>query len=144
MVGSKPLPFNSVTIKHVKNNTYEPKLEESMHNALSKEFISQGIRVMTDGGEAVLETTISQFELSAIASLDDIVQEQVITMFVDTKIKYEDREIEFPSLQSPIRITFHTTGSVSETVSEKQRAIEKASSEIAREIISKIIIRYAE
>ncbi len=144
MVGSRPLPFNSVTIKPVVNRTYEPKLEDYLHNALSKEFLAQGIRLMTDGKGAVLDVSINRFELSAIASVDDKVQEQVITMIYDARIEEGGGVIEFKSMQLPVRITYHAAGTVSESVIEKQKAIEKASSEIAREIISKIILRYAE
>ena len=43
-VGSSPLPFDSITIDPVVNKTYEPRLEEIMHRALSDQFIAQGIQ----------------------------------------------------------------------------------------------------
>lgn len=144
MVGSKPLPFDSIVIRPVHNNTYEPRLEERLYNALSKEFISQGIKVVSSNGDASLEATVTAFELSSIAVIDEKVQEQAITMRVDVKIIYKERTIEFISMESPIRITFESTGTVSESVLQKERATDKACNEIAREIISKIIIRYAE
>lgn len=143
MVGSKPLPFDSITIKPIHNKTYEPRLEDKLHNALSKEFLTQGIEVMAANGDVDLETTITTFELSSIAAIDEKVQEQVITMRVDVRVIDEKRIIEFVSMESPIRITFQSTGTVSESVVQKERAMDKACSEIAREIISKIIIRYA-
>jgi uncharacterized lipoprotein YajG len=143
IVGSKPLPFQSVTIHPVLNKTYEPKLEEKLHNSLSKEFIAQGIKVMAYNGDIDLTATITTFQLGAIAHIDEKIQEQEITLKVDIRIIDRDRIIEFKSMQSPIKITFQTTGTVSESVSQKEKAIDKACSEIAREIISKIIIRYA-
>ena len=65
IIGSKYLPFDSVTIKPVRNNTYEPLLEESLHNALSREFIVQGIDLVTADGDIDIETVITNFELSA-------------------------------------------------------------------------------
>ncbi|MEE8329856.1 MAG: LPS assembly lipoprotein LptE [Thermodesulfovibrionia bacterium] len=144
MVGSKPLPFQSITIKSVQNKTYEPKLEDRLHNALSKEFISQGIKVMARGGDADMEAIITTFELSSIAAINETVQEQMIKMIVNIRVIYKDRVTEFTSMESPIRITFPTTGTVSDSVVQKERAIDKACSEIARETISRIIIRYAE
>jgi hypothetical protein len=143
IVGSKPLPFRSVTIHQVQNTTYEPRLEEKLHNALSQEFITQGIQVMASGGEMDLTATITTFQLGAIAHIDEVVQEQAITFQVNVLITGRERTIEFKTMQSPIRITFQTTGTVSEAVTQKERAIEKACSEIAREIISNMIIRYA-
>jgi uncharacterized lipoprotein YajG len=142
MVGSKPMPFNSVTIKHVHNKTYEPRLEEKLHNALSKEFISQGIKVMAANGDVDLEATITTFEVGAIAAVEEKVQEQSIKMRVDTRIIDKERVIEFTSMESPIKITFQSTGTVTDSVMQKERAINKACREIAREIIGKIILQY--
>ncbi len=143
MVGSRPLPFQSVTIHPVQNTTYEPRLEEMLHNALSQELITQGIRVMASGGEMDLMATITAFQLGSIAYIDEKVQEQAITFLVDVVVRDGERTMEFTSMQSPIRITFQTTGTVNEAVARKEKAIEKACREIAREIISKMIVRYA-
>jgi hypothetical protein len=143
-VGSKHLHFKSVTIKPVENKTYEPKLEESLHRALSEEFISQGIKVVAYDGDISIETKINTFELGSIAAIDENVQEQSVTMRVDVKILDKERVIEFVAMESPIRITFQSTGTVSDSVIHKERAIDKACSEIAEEIVGKMVLRYAE
>lgn len=143
LIGSKSMPFNSATIKPVKNKTYEPHLEEKLHNAISTEFVVQGINVMTSGGDIELEATVTTFELSTIASIEEKVQEQAVTMRVDIRITDKGKITEFTSIESPIRITFQSTGSVIDAVVQKEKAINKACTEIAREIISKIIIMYA-
>jgi outer membrane lipopolysaccharide assembly protein LptE/RlpB len=143
IVGSKPLPFDSITIKPINNKTYEPRLEDRLHSALSKEFIAQGIKVMAINGDVDLEATITTFKLGSIAAIEEKAQEQEITMRVNVRLIDKNRVTEFVSMESPIRITFQSTGAVSESVVQKERAIDKAFSEIAREIISKIIIRYA-
>ena len=144
MVGSKHLDFKSVTIKPVENKTYEPKLEESLHRALSEEFISQGIKVVAYDGDISIETKINTFELGSIAAIDENVQEQSVTMRVDVKILDKERVIEFVAMESPIRITFQSTGTVSDSVIHKERAIDKACREIAGEIVGKMVLRYAE
>jgi len=143
MVGSKLLPFNSITVKPVQNKTYEPRLEERLHNALSKEFINEGIEVKGSGGDTVLEATITTFELGAIAAVDDKVKEQVLTMRVHIKLNDRGKITEFKSMESPIKITFQTTGTVSDSVAEKERATDKACSEIAKEIVGRIVMTYA-
>lgn len=143
MTGSRLLPFHSITIKPVKNNTYEPGLEERLHNALSNEFISQGIEVTSSGGEVELQTTVKYFQLGSIGAVNEIVKEQELFMHVDITLTDKDRVIDFKSMHSPIKITFESTGTVSETVARKDAAADKASKEIAREIVSQIIIRYA-
>jgi len=143
LIGSGSLPFDSVTIKPVKNNTYEPKLEERMHMALSNEFINQGMQVKATGGDVVLETTITTFALGSLAAVDETVKEQEIIMNVDLRLVSNGKITEFNSMVSPIRITFQSTGTVSESVALKVAASDKACREIAKEIVSKIIIEYA-
>ncbi|MBI4653735.1 MAG: hypothetical protein HY752_01880 [Nitrospirae bacterium] len=144
LIGSEAIPFNSVTIKSVKNNTYEPRLEEKLRNALSKEFITQGIKVMTDGGDVEIEAVVTRFELSSIGAVGGMVREQVITMFVDIKFVDKGKVTNFTSVESPMRITFQSTGSVSEAVVQKEKAIDKACSEIAKEIIGRITLMYVQ
>lgn len=144
IIGSKNLPFNSITIKPVINKTYEPGLEDRFHYALSKEFLAHGVKVMAAGGDVSLDSTISTFILSTIAAVDERVKEQELLLSVDMRLTDDDSITEFSSVESPIRITFETTGSVSEHVVQKERAIDKAFTEIAREIVSKIIIRYVQ
>ncbi|HBH62805.1 MAG TPA: hypothetical protein DDX85_13930 [Nitrospiraceae bacterium] len=142
-IGSRSLPFDSITIKPVKNNTYEPKLEEKMHLALSQEFINMGMEVKAAGSEAVLETTIKTFALGAIAAVDELVKEQEIIMEVDLRLTSKGKITEFNSMVSPIKITYESTGTVRESVSRKEAAADKACREIAKEIVSKLIIEYA-
>ncbi len=143
VVGSRPLSFSSITIKPVSNKTYEPKLEERMHNALSNEFINQGIEVKPTGGEVDLEAAINTFALGAIAAVDETIKEQDVQMYVDVKVSSEGKTIEFRTMESPIKITFQSTGTVSESVIRKERAADKACREIAKEIVSRILINYA-
>ena len=143
LIGSRTMPFGSVTIHPVMNKTYEPRLEDRLHSAFSMEFIAQGINVKHSGGDIGLETAVTAFELSAFAAIGDKVQEQEITMKVDIKITEKGKITELKSIQSPIKITFQSAGTLTNTGVEKEKAIEKACTEIAREIISKIIIMYA-
>jgi hypothetical protein len=46
-------------------------------------------------------------------------------------------------MSSPIKITFESAGSVAESVANKEQLTDKASREIARELIGQIIMRYA-
>lgn len=146
MVGSTSLPFHTVVIKQVLNKTYEPQLEDVLHDALSREFISQGINVTSrstaDNG-AILETVISAFSVNTIAASDDKVKEQAVVMYVDFRLTDDKRVMEFRSVSSPINITFQATGSVTDSVVEKQKAVERASAEIAKELVSRIILIYA-
>jgi hypothetical protein len=143
VIGSSLLPFNSINIKNVRNNTYEPGLEERLHRALSTEFLNQGIEVRVQGGDVDLEATVTNFQLGAIAAVDEVVKEQEITMQVDVRVTDNGSVTKFTSMQSPIKITFQSTGTVSDSVAHKEMAIDKACREIATEIVSRVIIKYA-
>jgi len=142
LIGAGRLPFHSVTIMPVKNNTHEPNLEEKLHIALSKEFIARDIEVVAHGGDIELTATVTTFELSPIAAREEMVQEQAITMRADIRIVNKGRVIEFSSIESPMKITFQAVGSVREAAIEKEKAAEKACAEIAKELLSRLIIRY--
>ena len=143
MVGSRFLPFDSINIKHVDNRTYEPRLEDKLHNALSEEFINQGIKVEGPSADITLEAAITRFELGAIGVVDESIREQEIIMLVDIKVIDKGNVIEFKSMGSPILITFQTTGTVPQTIFLEDRATIKASREIAKDVVSRIIINYA-
>ena len=143
MIGSSYLPFNSITIKPVQNNTYEPGLEERLHNSLSSEFTNQGIDVKLTGGEVALEASVTSFQLGAVGAVDETIKEQELIMRADVKVIDNGNVIEFNAMQSPIKITFQSTGTVSQSVAEKERATDKAAREIAKEIVSRIILNYA-
>jgi hypothetical protein len=143
IVGSTFLPFDAVTIKPVQNETYEPQLEDKMHIALSNEFINQGIEVKASEGNIDIEATITKYALGAIGAVDETVKEQQIIMNVDVKFIDEGEITEFRNMQSPIRITFQSTGTVGEAVARQEEATVKACREIAQEIVSKLIIVYA-
>jgi len=143
MVGSRFLPFDSINIRHIDNRTYEPRLEEKLHNALSEEFINQGIKAEGVSADITLEASITRFELGAIGAVDESVREQEIIMLVDIKVMDKEDVIEFKSMGSPILITFQTTGTVPQTVDLRDRATIKASREIARDIVGRIIMNYA-
>jgi len=143
VVGSTLLDFDSINIKHVENKTYEPRLEDRMHLALSKEFTNQGIAVNSADAEVTLEATVIGFELGAIGAVNDIIKEQELVMEVDIRIVDKGNIITLNSMRSPIKITFQVAGTVSESVAHKETAIDKACSEIAKEIIGRIILLYA-
>lgn len=143
VIGSRSLPFQSITIRPVQNKTYEPGLEERLHSALSSEFINQGIGVNTSGSDVVLETTITIFQLGAIGVVDETVKEQELLMRADIKLVDHGEVMEFINATSPIKITFQSTGTVSESAVQKESATDKACKEIAKEIVSKIILNYA-
>ena len=94
-------------------------------------------------GNAELQTTVTVFQLGAVGAIDETVKEQELIMQVDIKLIDKGSVTEFKAMQSPIKITFESAGTVSESIANKEKATDKASREIAREVVSRIIMRYA-
>ena len=152
IVGSKNLPFDSIAIRPVQNMTYEPTLKEKLHNALSREFISQGINIVPadrpdtlgkipERGIAI-EARITTFDLKTIGAVGEQVKEQEIIMLVDVSIMDKNAVSELKSVKSPLQITYQATGTVSDANMQKERAIDKACAEIAKEISDRVIMKY--
>jgi outer membrane lipopolysaccharide assembly protein LptE/RlpB len=152
IVGSKYLPFDSVAVRPVQNMTYEPRLEEKLHSALSRELIVQGITLASAGGAeslgrapesgVAIEAKITAFNLKTIASVDEKVKEQEIIMLVDVAVIDKNSVSELKAVRSPIQITYDAAGTVGEAALNKERAVEKACAEVAKEIADRVIIRY--
>jgi len=94
--------------------------------------------------DVTLEVVVTSFNLGVIGAIDETIKEQELIMKVDIRILENGNVTEFKEMQSPIKITLQTTGTVTDAVVEKETAIDKASSEIAKEIVSRIILKYAE
>lgn len=143
VVGSSLLPFDSIKIAHVENKTYEPRIEDKLHLALSKEFTNLGIAVNAADFKVVLEAVVTSFKLGAVGAVDEIIKEQELIIITDIRILENGNVSEFKGMQSPIKITYQTTGTVSEAAARKDAAIDKACREIAKEIVGRIILKYA-
>lgn len=158
-VGSSTMPFNSITIDPVVNKTYEPRLEEILHHALSDEFIAQGIQVMAYGGDYRLQSTITNYQVSPVAEFDKSVKEQRITMWVDFTLSNAEVVNKFKNIKSPYQFTSQTTNvardtnpktlnddererrEVQDTAIRKEIDTIRVSREIARELIVRIIAK---
>ena len=103
----------------------------------------EGGEVKSSGGDIGLEAIIRTFQLGAIGSVNERVKEQTIIMKVDMKLIEGKTVTEFNQMESPIKITFETEGSVSDSVAQKEKSADKACKEIATELVGRIILKYA-
>ena len=77
VVGSSFLPFESINIKHVKNETYEPRLEERLHLALSKEFINQGKISRSEIPSSIFTKRLYKYDVQNIISMTTTEEEKL-------------------------------------------------------------------
>jgi outer membrane lipopolysaccharide assembly protein LptE/RlpB len=145
-VGSAPLPFESITIDPVVNKTYEPRLEEVLHRALSEAFIEQGIQVVDEGGDYNLHSVIKEFRTISESEFrsDEIergvVVEQRVTMFVNFILTGDGTRERYSRMENPYKFTHDASGSVQSTITQREADIRRVCREIALDLITRITL----
>ena len=147
-VGSEPLPFESITIEPVINRTYEPRLEEILHRALSEAFIEQGIQVVDQGGDYHLSSFIKEFRTITESefrsdTLDRSVPvEQNVNMYVNFIITGNDKKMKYSRIDNPYKFNYDASGSVQSAVNLKDANIRRVCREISLDLITRLMLEY--
>ncbi|MDH5768483.1 MAG: LPS assembly lipoprotein LptE [Nitrospirota bacterium] len=139
--GRASLPFDSVQIGNIENRTFEPKLQDKLHRALTEEFLKQGITVQPYAGYT-LSGTIHQFQLNVLSTKDDIAVEYEALIKADFRLVEPSGKVkEFKNIGSPFIVSFSSSGKLSDVIALKELASEKAIKDMAMEIIAVIMYR---
>lgn len=147
-VGSEPMPFESITIAPVINRTYEPRLEETLHRALSEAFIEQGVQVVGRGGDYHLSSLIREFktitesEVQSDALDRGVPVEQSVTMNVNFILTGIEKKVRYGGIDNPYKFNYDATGSVQSAVTLKEADIRRVCREIALELITRIMLEH--
>jgi hypothetical protein len=140
------MPFESITIDPVINRTYEPRLEEFLHRALSEAFIEQGIQVVDQGGDYHLSSfikefrTISESEFRSDEVERGVVVEQRVTMFVNFILTGDGKRDRYTRIENPYKFTHDATGSVQSAIVRREADIKRVCREIALDLITRIVL----
>jgi hypothetical protein len=137
--GKTSLPFDSIQIVKMENNTLEPKLQDRLYNALTEEFLKQGIDVNPDAGYK-LSGTINQFELRILSEKIDIAAEYEVSIRGDFKLVDPSGNIkEFKNIGSPFIVSFQSSEMLEDMLALKELASERAIRDMAMEIVLTLI-----
>jgi hypothetical protein len=137
--GKKSLPFDSIQISKIENLTLEPKLQDRLHNALTEEFLKQGIAVHPEAGYK-LSGTIHLFELHVLSERSDIAAEYEVIIKGDFRLVGPSGNIkEFKNIGSPFIVSFQSSDLLEDVLALKELASEKAIRDMAMEIVSILI-----
>jgi len=139
--GKASLPFDSIQIGKIENKTYEPKLQDKLHRALTEEFLKQGITVHPDAGYT-LSGTIHQFQLNVLSTKADIAADYEAVIKADFRLVEPSGKVkDFKNIGSPFIVSFSSSGKLSDVIASKELASEKAIRDMAMEIVAVIIYR---
>lgn len=139
--GRASLPFQAVNIGVIENGTYEPKLQDKLSQALSAEFLSQGI-VIHPEADYRLQGKIKLFELRILSETADVATEYEIIIRGDFTITDGSGNIrEYKDIGSPFFVSFPGSGQLTTMLAVKELAAERAVRDMARQIVAALIYR---
>jgi hypothetical protein len=123
----------------MENNTLEPKLQDRLCNALTDEFLKQGIDVNRNAGYK-LSGTIKDFELRILSEKTDIAAEYEVIIRGDFKLVDPSGNIkEFKNIGSPFIVSFQSSEALVDVLALKELASERAIRDMAMEIVYSLI-----
>lgn len=135
------LPFHAIQIDGIENRTDEPKLEDKLSQALTDEFLRQGISVDRVAGYH-LRGKIDLFELRILSEMSDVATEYEIVMKGDFTVTDPSGKIrEFKDIGSPFIISFSWSGELTTLLAFKELASERAIRDMAQQIVAALLYR---
>ncbi len=139
--GKASLPFDAIQIGTIENKTFEPKLQDRLYQALTDEFLRQGIPVVPVAGYK-LTGSINRFEMRVLAEKGDVAADYEVIIKGDFRLSDPEGTMrEFKDIGSPFIVSFAGTGPLANLIASKEAASDKAIKDMASEIISALIYR---
>ncbi len=139
--GRQSLPFTEVRIAAVENTTYEPKLQDRLHRALTEEFLRQGVHVSSAAGNT-LSCAVRRFDIIELSEKKGFVTEYRI--LIDAACRLMDASGKVTgtaAVTSPFIVSFAASEDFGRLISGKEAAEERATADLATEIVGNFIYR---
>ncbi|MEW6586550.1 MAG: LPS assembly lipoprotein LptE [Nitrospirota bacterium] len=143
MHGRSSLPFQEIEIGVIENKTIEPKLQDRLSVALTREFLKQGITV-SPHAPYKLSGVIRVFAMHVLSEKAGIAAEYEIILKGDFKLTDPSGKIsEFRNLGSPFIVSVSTSDSdrLNELIALKEQASERALADMSAEIVAALIYK---
>jgi outer membrane lipopolysaccharide assembly protein LptE/RlpB len=144
--GTLPEHLQTVAVPVFQNRTMVPAVENFLTTAMLNAFMTNGrLRVTTvDRADAILEGAITTYSLQAIA-YDSVanVRQYRLTLTMDLRFRDVRRnQLLFQRNGYSDRADFVVPGTVAETITVSESALQQVSTEIARSVVSFVIDRF--
>jgi hypothetical protein len=135
------LPFTEIHIGLIENKTFEPKLQDLLHRALTEEFLRQGISI-NPNAKHKLTGVINTFNIASFSEKDEITIEYRVFLNADFKLYDEKNDIrEIKNISSPFIISFTGSEDFSLLLTNRTAAEEEALRDVAMQIAGYLIYR---
>jgi outer membrane lipopolysaccharide assembly protein LptE/RlpB len=144
--GNLPDRIKTVAVPVFVNRTPEPAVENFLTQAVVRAFSTNGrLRVVkSEEADAVLEGEVVGYEIQAVA-FDPRANIQQYRLLVTMHLKMRDvrrNTLLFEERRFQEKSDFRVLGSVSQTISREENALQAAAVDIARSIVSRTIDRF--
>ena len=144
--GNLPDHLKTVAIPIFQNRTSVPAVENFLTNAVVNAFSTNGrLRVTSvDRADAILEGEITNYSLQSIA-YDAAANIRQFRLTVTLNLRFRDvrrNEVLFQRTGFADRADFAVPGTVAETISTSESALQQAATEIARSVVSFAVERF--
>ena len=144
--GNLPEHIKSVAIPIFQNRTPVPAIENFLTNAVVNAFSTNGrLRVTNvDRADSILEGTITNYNLQSIA-YDSAANIRQFRLTVTLNLRFRDvrrNEMLFERNGFSDRADFAVPGTVAETITTSEGALQQAATDIARSVVSLAVERF--
>ena len=144
--GNLPAHLQTVAVPVFQNFTPVPAVENFLTNAVLNAFTTNGrLRVTSvDRADAILEGQITNYTLQSIA-FDSKANVRQYRLIVTLNLKFRDvrrNEVLFQRTGYSDRADFAVPGTVAETITASESALQQAATQIARSVVSFAVERF--
>ena len=144
--GNLPEHIKTVAVPVFRNSTAVPAVENFLTNAVVNAFASNGrLRVTTvDRADAILDGEVTSYNLQSIA-YDAAANIRQFRLTVSLNLRFRDvrrNEVLFQRTNYADRADFAVPGTVAETITTSEGALQQAATEIARSVVSFAVERF--
>jgi outer membrane lipopolysaccharide assembly protein LptE/RlpB len=135
------LPFTEISLGSIENATFEPKLQDKLFEALTQEFMKQGISV-DPSAKVKLTGTINRFEMIGLSEKNGITAEYRVVVNITFRLLDEEGKArKTMTIKSPFIISFSGSPDLGTLIATKEGAEERAMADIAMELVGELIYK---
>jgi hypothetical protein len=135
------LPFTEITLGRIENATLEPKLQDKLFEALTQEFLKQGISVLPSA-KLKLIGTIKGFDLISLSEKNGITAEYRVVVNITFRLLDEEGKTKRTmTVSSPFIVSFTGSPDLGTLLATKEAAEGQAMADIAMEVVGELIYK---
>ena len=144
--GNLPDHIKTVAVPVFQNRTPVPAVENFLTNAVLNAFATNGRLKVTsvDRADSILDGEITSYSLQSIA-YDAAANIRQFRLTVTLNLRFRDvrrNEVLFRRVNFADRADFAVPGTVAETITASEGALQQAATEIARSVVSFAVERF--